>query len=339
MTELAVIEDRPGTLGLASDRMDLAMDRLIKWAEAAAVAEKVAEWLVRTSFVPAAFRGKPQEATAAILAGAEVGLNPTASLRSFDIIQGVAAARANTLRAIVQSHGHDIWVVESTEMKCIVRGKRKGSEIVHESVWDENRARRMGLLGKDNWQKGQKGMLVARATAECCRLTASDAILGIPYSSEELWDGEEYIETAASEATEQPVARRVARRKPVQQAPVIAEPRIELPAANVPLVSDNETIVDAQPVSSPPAASGEPTIRDDQFKAIQDLFKAAGITEPPAKQAYCVNVLQHPVASLKTLTAFDADKVLEALRADAEDAWLAKQDPADDVAAPVGGAR
>jgi hypothetical protein len=33
-------------------------------------------------------------------------------------------------------------------------------------------------------------MLTARATAECARKTAADAILGIPYAAEELWDGE-----------------------------------------------------------------------------------------------------------------------------------------------------
>jgi len=325
MSELAVIDYQPNALTLASDRMDVAMDRLLKWAEAAAVAEKVAELLVQTSFVPAAFRGKPQEATAAILAGAEVGLNPIASLRSFDIIQGVAAPRANTLRAILQSHGHDIWVVESTDTKCIVRGKRKGSDIVHESLWDESRARRMQLLGKDNWLKGQKGMLVARATSECCRLTASDAILGIPYSWEELFD--EDLEPVAIPAADvdQPATRRVARRKPI--APAVAEPQIEAPTANTPLISD-ETVVDAVPVSSPPAAAVPPRTvpseADQRLAEIQRLFDVAGIKGPQARREFCEKTLGRTVAALKDLSEDEAKRVTEEL-------WVASQDPADEV--------
>lgn len=85
-----------------------AVQRLGEWAQSAIAAHEVATSLVETSFVPQQFRGKPHEATAAILAGAEVGLSPMASLRSFDVIQGTAAARALTLRAIVQSQGHEM---------------------------------------------------------------------------------------------------------------------------------------------------------------------------------------------------------------------------------------
>lgn len=162
---------------------------LREWAESARAAHAVAESLVQTSFVPEAFRNKPHEATAAILSGAEVGLSPMASLRSFDIISGTAAPRALTLRAIVQSRGHEIWEVETTATRAIVRGRRAGSEQVQESVWNIDRAKGLGLLTKHNWKSQPKAMLIARATAECCRLVAADAILGVPYAFEELDDG------------------------------------------------------------------------------------------------------------------------------------------------------
>ncbi|MGL5911220.1 MAG: hypothetical protein ACRCZP_14550, partial [Phycicoccus sp.] len=158
------------------------------WADAAAAAHRIAQSLVGTSFVPAAFRGKPEEATAAILSGMEVGLNPMAALRSYDIIQGVAAPRALTQRAILQSAGHEVWVHESTDTRAIVRGRRAGSDIVQESEWTIARARELRLTGKDQWQRQPKAMLVARATAELCRMVAADAILGIPYAAEELGD-------------------------------------------------------------------------------------------------------------------------------------------------------
>ncbi len=209
---------------------------LIAWAESARAAHSVAESLVKTSFVPEAFRGKAVEATAAILAGAEVGLSPMASLRSFDIIQGTAAPRAMTLRAIAQSAGHEMWIEQSTDDKAIVCGRRRGSERVERAVWTIQRAQRLKLTGKDNWQKQPQAMLLARATSECARLVAADAILGVPYAAEE-------IEDSAAGADLSPVQedrpRRVARRAIPPTEPTTPEPEVhEYLTPDAPLAED-----------------------------------------------------------------------------------------------------
>ena len=103
-TDLARYEvTSPAPVALRDYQSD-AVRRLGEWAESASAAFQIAERLVQTSFVPAAFRGKPVEAAAAILAGVEVGLQPMAALRSFDVISGQAAARAITLRAVSYTH-------------------------------------------------------------------------------------------------------------------------------------------------------------------------------------------------------------------------------------------
>ncbi len=197
---------------------------LITWAESANAAYGIAERLVKTSFVNEQFKNKAAEATAAILAGAEVGLSPMASLRSFDIIQGVAAPRAMTLRAIVQSAGHEMWVEQSTDDKAIVCGRRRGSERVERAVWTMQRAQRLKLTGKDNWQKQPQAMLLARATSECARLVAADAILGVPYAAEE-------IEDSAAGADVPPVLedrpKRTARRALPLPEPATPEPEVD----------------------------------------------------------------------------------------------------------------
>jgi hypothetical protein len=90
------------------------------------------------------------------------------------------------MRAVVQQQGHEIELVESTDTRCVMRGRRKGSDAWQEIEWSVDRARQMGLLGKDQWKKNPKGMLVARATGELSRLIASDALHGMAYVSEEL---------------------------------------------------------------------------------------------------------------------------------------------------------
>lgn len=195
MTEMETY--RPGILSIPGEStttrihsaQDAAVQRLGEWAHSAQAAYQVAENLVRTSFVPEGFRGKPHEATAAILSGLEVGLSPMAALRSFDVIQGTAAPRAITLRAIVQSHGHEMEIVESNATRCKMRGRRRGATNWQEVVWTIDRAKQLGLVGKANWKNQPQAMLVARATSELARLIASDAILGIGYSSEEVADG------------------------------------------------------------------------------------------------------------------------------------------------------
>lgn len=162
---------------------------LAAWADSARAAFTIAESLAKTSFVPDAFRGKPHEVTAAILTGTEMGLSPMAALRAFDLIKGTPAMRANAMRGLVQSHGHAIWEEESTATRAVVCGQRAGESEVHRSEWTIERARDAQLAGKDNWKRQPTAMLLARATVEACRLTASDVLHGVPYAAEELTDG------------------------------------------------------------------------------------------------------------------------------------------------------
>ena len=161
---------------------------LMAWAQEADLAYQMAQKLAATSFVPQSLRGKPGDITAAILAGSELGLKPMATLKSVDVIQGTPALRAHAMRGIVQAQGHEIELVESTDEYCKMRGRRKGADAWQVIEWTIARAQRMGLLGKDQWKKNPKGMLVARATGELCRLIASDALHGMAYGSEELGD-------------------------------------------------------------------------------------------------------------------------------------------------------
>ncbi|MBQ1118547.1 hypothetical protein, partial [Streptomyces sp. C3-3] len=74
-----------------------------------------------------------------------------------------------------------------------------GAETWQAVTWDIPRAQRLGLLGKDQWKKQPKTMLIARATGELCRLIASDALHGLPYAAEEV-DGYVHGEIAPAKA-------------------------------------------------------------------------------------------------------------------------------------------
>lgn len=185
---------------------------LEQWARDLHQAYQAARSLVTTSFVPQSYKAKPEEAAAAIMTGAELGLSPLASLRSIDIIQGTPALRAIAMRALVQSKGHDIWVEESTETRAIVCGRRQGSEHVERVVWSQDRAQRLGLMAKDNYRKQPGVMYIARATGEVSRLIAADVLLGVPYTVEEIQDG---IDQEAPTTVEPKRAKRTVKRAPL----------------------------------------------------------------------------------------------------------------------------
>lgn len=200
---------------------------LLAWAETAMRLHEVAESLCRSSFVPMSFKkaGKDQwrnredvisDVVAAILAGDEVGLRPLAALRSIQMISGTPAMTALAMRGLVQANGHEVWVEgEPTDSKAIVCGRRRGSDKVHRSVWTFDRAKKMSLTSKAQWSAQPMAMLVARATSECCRITASDVLLGMPYSVEELADGD----VAPDTDTPAPPTARKARRAPLTPVP------------------------------------------------------------------------------------------------------------------------
>lgn len=268
------------------DHATEAVHRLADWASSADAAYSVAERLVQSSFVPAAFKGKPVEATAAILAGLEIGLQPMAALRSFDVIQGQAAPRAVTLRAVVQSYGHELVLKESTATRAIVAGRRKGTDNWQTSTWTIDRARELGLTGKDNWKKQPGAMLVARATAECARLIASDAILGIPYSIEEIADGaSESIDLATGEVVE-PQRKRTLSRKPKPET--VTEEALEQEQGMV-----------------------EPSITDAQSKKMHALLRDLGRTEREDKLKVASFVAKREITTTSDLTKAEAVEVID----------------------------
>lgn len=268
---------------------------LVLWAYEARQAAQVATSLARTSFVPASLRNKPDDLTAAILAGQELGLQPMATLRSIDVIQGTPALRAHAMRGLVQSHGHSVQVVESTPERCVMRGRRAGELDWQQVEWTIARAAQLGLTGKEQYKKQPQTMLVARATGEICRLIASDVLYAMPYAAEEL-DAD--APGGGSASTRVTVDEIVTARQG--------------PAASVPTAP------------SAPTGGGEPEpARPDQLRDMNILFTDTGIAASTGKGSTALNdaarfewLAAHvgvTVASTKDLTAEQATKAIELL--------------------------
>ncbi|HEY5482799.1 MAG TPA: hypothetical protein VIK31_03170 [Propionibacteriaceae bacterium] len=249
--------------------------RLVDAFQESEAAFALAERLVQTSFCPTAFRGRPGEAAAAMMAGSEIGLSPLAALGAFDVIEGRAAARAITLRAVVQARGHEIVLVESSDTKCKMKGRRAGSEEWQTVLWTIDRAKLANLVNnpkKPQWTNWPAAMLVARCTSELARLIAADALLGLAggYSSEEIADGFDDSSTVQVVQAPQEPRRTLAYSRPAQ-APVDAQEVVqdaevidaETGEVTEPAPAQRRTLTRRRPTQEPdPVEEKQTEIRD-----------------------------------------------------------------------------
>ena len=160
--------------------------QLMAHAEAMGAAKKLADALCATDMVPADYKGKPGNGAAAILYGAELGLNPIQSLQQIFVVHGRPAIYARTAVALVKRQGVVIETVESTDASVTVRGTDTRTGQVEESTWTIERAKTAGYTKNAKYQSNPQEMLWAKAAMEVARRVAPDVLLGVPYSVEDL---------------------------------------------------------------------------------------------------------------------------------------------------------
>lgn len=176
MTEIVKYE-QPGMLNPATD----------SWTAVVEDVGTLAGRIAGTDFVPDSFRGKPAQVAAAILHGRELGLEPLTALSQTHIVNGRPGISAEAMRALILQAGHEIAVSEVSGSRCVIKGRRAGSEEWTTVGWTLDDARTAGLLGKGPWKQYPRAMLLARATTELARMIFADVIHGLQ-SIEELRD-------------------------------------------------------------------------------------------------------------------------------------------------------
>ena len=170
MTEIAVHQNAASQLAVHAHNMG--------------AAKQLADALCATDMVPAHYKGKPGNGAAAILYGAELGLDPIQSLQNIFIVQGKPAIYARTAVALVRRHGIKVKTAASCDESVTVIAERDGD--TEEATWDIARATKAGYLSNAKYKSNPQEMLYSKAAMEVCRKIAPDVLLGIAYSGEEL---------------------------------------------------------------------------------------------------------------------------------------------------------
>ena len=164
---------------------DDGLDLLTRQAEAMGAAHKLATVLANTQMVPQIYRGKPDDAAAAILYGAEVGLKPQQALQQVFVVHGQPAIYARTMVALLKAKGYRFETIESTDEAVTVRATSPRGE-VEEATWTIERAKKAGYTSNKKYSTDPQAMLYSKAASEVSRKIAPDVLLGIRYSAEDL---------------------------------------------------------------------------------------------------------------------------------------------------------
>lgn len=160
------------------------------------------------------------QAIVKVMAGAELGLPPFASMSGISIIQGKPVLGANLIATLVKNDPrYDYRPVEHTDTACIIEWK-EGGRVVGQSAFTWEEATRAQLTGKDNWKKYPSDMLFARAISRGARRFAPGIFGGSPiYTPDELGaEVDEDGNVLEGEIVRQPVTTPPANGKPAQVA-------------------------------------------------------------------------------------------------------------------------
>lgn len=281
---------------------------------------EIAQRIGGTDFVPQALRDNPAAITAALLYGAEVGLEPMTSLATIAVINGRPTLSSEAQRALILAAGHEVWFDEATTTRCIACGRRRGSSGVSRFTWTIDDAKRAGLAGRTPWRTYPRQMLMARASAELARAVFPDVVRGM-LASEELDDGD-----VPPEPTAEPEAKPTRRRKrpataPTEQpdpppAATVSTADAGAGATSAPAPDEREKI--AAEFAAEAGDVGEPeTASDDQRRLVFALMRDVGIGADDMREqrlAYTSRVIQRDISTSAELTPGEAHALIDDLQ-------------------------
>jgi hypothetical protein len=322
--------------------------RLVQWAQAASAAEALAAQLCRTAFVPETFRmvaGETEEtrrdneirlgnATAALLLGAELGLDPIASLRALYVIRGQVAIYARMKLALLLSRGHRVWTEFESDDRIVVAGHRKDDpEHVQRVTWDVERAKRAGFTRNELYRTNPRAMLFARASSELAQRLAPDVLAGIPEDTAEELGARLSApqDDAGGNVTVQRSPRATgAPRRALAPVPVppdheesaegrrkaLARAQAEKPTtaeeAPMPEPVQEETVADREQTETLPLEipEEEPKITGAQRALLHALFRAQGWNQT-AYRAFTAKMLNRELETTNELTITEAAYMID----------------------------
>lgn len=310
-----------------------AMGRLEEWVVAASRASALVSPLIGSAFVPDAYKPKidPRasdedkaaawetaraNATAAVLLGLSIGLDPLTALQQIYLVKGRPGMYSKMKVALLMARGFKIWTETLTDDVAVVAGIRPGDEVRTVEVTMEM-AKKAGWLSNEAYSKTPQDMLWARAAGRWCDRYGGDRLQGLA-SVEDIPDVvqvEAQVGSPVRRVTAADLGLALRTETAAQSAAVDAElaadhaARMSTPAPST-VDAGGQTVID---IGDAPAA-----ISDEQRATLSELLRQTNRAAKSKAVQYIAGVIGHPVDGPQDLTTDQADDVIRNLRADVE---------------------
>ena len=213
------------------------------------------------------------QAMVKVMAGAEIGLPPFASMSGIHIVNGKPTLGANLIATLVKNDPRYDYRVKRSDNEACVLTWYEGGKPVGESMFTIQEANAAGLTSKQTWKAYASDMLFARALTRGARRYAPGIFGGAPvYTPDEMGvetDEEGHIIEGQIVTVEPP-------------APPAANGKTQPAQAPGPLPDDELTIEEAAAAQFIAAAAGLLETDTDTLKA---RLKALGYERIPGKPA------------------------------------------------------
>lgn len=183
----------------------------------------LSEKIAKSGLLPEALRGKVPEVMMQIMAGAELGLAPMASLRSFSIITGKPVMSADAMVAVVLGSGKCEYFRRVSESdKEVTYATKRNGQPERRCQWTMDMAKVAALHQKDNWRTFPRAMLASRAKSELARDVYPDILAGV-FTAEEIEPSRPIAASDVIEASFVDIPDEPAEAFAMDAAPTIAE--------------------------------------------------------------------------------------------------------------------
>lgn len=232
------------------------------------------------SLLPESYRDNPANVLLAVGLGQSMGLSPAESLYRIDVIQGKPCASAELIAANVRKAGHKLRVGIDEEAGSVTATIVRADDpdypftVKRDMAWAE----RMGLHTKDNYKKQPLTMLQWRAISGVARLACPEALYGVQYTPDEMYD--------------------LPRGEAVEQTGGLADALAETVTVEQ---------VDGDSTPEPPRLNTSGGLAKRMFALMNDL----GVTIREDRLDFASEVIGRRIESSAQMTDADAERVIE----------------------------
>lgn len=133
-------------------------------------------------------KNKNQVYTLMLIAQSE-GLHPIEAVQQYNVINGLPAMKTIEKHTRFNKSGGKLKWIETTDKIAKAEMTHPSYNGVYLSEFTIEEAQAMGLLGKDNWKKMPKKMLMARCLSSGINAIAPDCLGNVKYTVEDIQDG------------------------------------------------------------------------------------------------------------------------------------------------------